>query len=52
MQLSPKIVSMACGDHCTDKFKKKNCLSNGKYCDMHAEDGGKMGMEFMLENLF
>lgn len=43
---------MPCDDHCSDKFKKNNCLSNGKYCDMHGKDGVHKGKYFMLENLY
>ena len=41
MRLNPKIVSMRCGEHCTYKFKKSNCLSNGKYCDMLSDPNEK-----------
>jgi hypothetical protein len=38
-----KIVSMQCGDECTDEYKRDHCLSGGKYCDMHSNKDGKFG---------
>ena len=52
MSINPKIVSMRCGDDCSTKYKKTNCLSNGKYCDMHSIDDEVFGARSMLENLF
>lgn len=52
MRINPRIVSMRCGDDCSDKYKKDHCLSKGKYCDLHADTDGRYGASYMLENLF
>lgn len=31
MDFEPKFVTWSC-ENCKDTFKKKNCVSNGKYC--------------------
>lgn len=51
MSFEPKFVTWAC-PHCDSDYKKKNCLSDGKYCAMqHSEVVDMDGAEILRENL-
>uniref|UniRef100_A0A7S3CSQ3 Vacuolar sorting receptor thioredoxin-like domain-containing protein n=1 Tax=Strombidium rassoulzadegani TaxID=1082188 RepID=A0A7S3CSQ3_9SPIT len=47
----PKFVSWSC-PHCESDFKRKNCVSNGKYCALQHDDNLDLdGREIIEENL-
>lgn len=51
INFEPKIVTWDCLQ-CDDSFKKKNCVSNGKYCGMtHSQDPFLHGKEIIMEGL-
>lgn len=51
INFEPKIVTWPC-KHCDDAFKKKNCVSDGKYCGMkHFIDQSYTGKDIIYEGL-
>lgn len=51
MDFEPKFVTWSC-ENCKDTFKKKNCVSNGKYCAVQSDKEHPLdGREIILEDL-
>lgn len=51
VKFTPRFVTWACPD-CDDSFKKKNCLSDGKYCAMKHNEMLKVdGADLLKEDL-
>jgi hypothetical protein len=47
---TPKVVSWACTS-CDAEFKRKECLSNGRYCAMNHKGTYIMGKDILIEDL-
>jgi hypothetical protein len=47
---TPKIVTWACTS-CDAEFKRKECLSNGRYCAMNHKGTYIMGKDILIEDL-
>ena len=54
INLTPKFVHWSC-PHCDSTWKKKHCLSDGKYCAMNHDQTGQkyvqLGKDIVMENL-
>ena len=51
VNFQPKFVSWAC-PHCDSEYKRKNCVSDGKYCAMQTAFNNDMnGVDIIMENL-
>ena len=51
VNFQPKFVTWAC-PHCDSAYKRKNCVSNGKYCAMQSSHNNDIdGVEIIMENL-
>jgi hypothetical protein len=49
-EFTPHIVTWSCTG-CDSDFKKKECLSNGRYCSMNHQGTYIMGKDILLEDL-
>ena len=47
---TPRIVSWACTS-CDAEFKRKECLSNGRYCAMNHKGTYIQGKDILIEDL-
>jgi hypothetical protein len=54
INLRPKFVHWSC-PHCDSEFKRKHCLSDGKYCAMNHDQSiskyTQEGKDIVMENL-
>ena len=51
VNFEPKFVTWAC-PHCDSAYKRKNCVSDGKYCAMQTASNNDIdGVEIIMENL-
>ena len=49
-EFEPHIVTWACTS-CDSEFKKKECLSNGRYCAMNHKGTYIQGKDILMEDL-
>lgn len=50
VNFEPRIVTWACTS-CDSEFKKKECLSNGRYCSMNHQGTYVQGKDILIEDL-
>lgn len=50
VDFQPRFVTWACPT-CDSDFKRKECLSNGKYCAMNHKGSSVPGKEILMEDL-
>lgn len=50
VEFVPRIVTWAC-PNCDADFKKKECVSNGKYCAMNYQSTYILGKDILIEDL-
>ena len=50
VDFSPKYVTWSC-PNCDDAYKKRECVSNGKYCAMNHQGQYVLGKDIIMEDL-
>lgn len=50
VQFKPRIVTWSC-PYCDNDFKRKECVSDGKYCAMNHISQNQQGKDIIYEDL-